>query len=89
MKKGILDKAVDKFDLPGEVLGDLPRITLTGGKRVVIENHKGLMDYGNQLILVAGGRVNIKITGTNLELRAMTQDALLITGEVFAAEFLY
>ena len=88
-KTRIMDRAADKFDLPGEVLGDLPRISVTGGQRVVVENHKGLMDYGPEAIVIAGGRVTLKLTGANLELRAMNVRELLITGDVFQVEFIY
>ena len=88
-RDGLLDRATDAFDLPGEVLLDLPRLTVTGGQRVVVENHQGLMDYSPQTIVVAGGRLNLKIVGDALELRAMTAGALLITGDVFAVEFIY
>ena len=55
----------------------------------MVENHQGLMDYSDQLIVVAGGRVTIKIIGDGLELRAMTAEALLITGNVCNVEFVY
>jgi len=82
------DKAAETFDLPGEVLWDLPRITIVAGNRVVVENHKGLMDYGENSIVIAGGRVEVRIVGTELELRAMNADELLITGDVFSVEFI-
>lgn len=85
----ILRNAADTFDLPGEVLLDLPRLTVTGGGRVMVENHQGLMDYSSELIVVAGGRVTIKLIGDGLELRAMNAEALLITGNVFHIEFVY
>ena len=89
LKRNILDHAADTFDLPGEVLSDLPRLTVTGGRRVMVENHKGLMDYASEQIVVAGGKVTIKIIGSDLELRAMNADALLISGDVFNVEFIY
>ena len=85
----VLDRAADRFDLPGEVLANLPRITVTGGQRVVVENHKGLMDYGPNAILIAGGKVTLKLLGDNLELRAMNAQELLISGDVFQVEFIY
>jgi len=86
---GMLYHAADTFDLPGEVLLDLPRLTVTGGQRVVVENHQGLMDYSPEAIVVAGGRVVLKVIGDGLEIRAMTAEALLITGQVFRVEFVY
>ena len=88
-RPGMLRRAADTFDLPGEVLLDLPRLTMTGGQRIVVENHQGLMDYSQACIVVAGGKVTVKIIGDALELRAMTAEALLITGDVFNVEFVY
>ena len=88
-KKSVFERTMDKFELPGEVLADLPRVTITGGSRLLLENHKGIMDYGAEMILVAGGRVTVKILGQALEMRAMTTEALLITGDIFQVEFLY
>ena len=88
-KARAIDRAADRFDLPGEVIGDLPRLTVIGGQRVIVENHKGLMDYGPNNIVIAGGKVTLKLTGDNLELRAMNAEDLLITGDVFQVEFIY
>ena len=88
-KKNVFERTMDRFELPGEVLADLPRVTITGGSRLLLENHKGIMDYGAELILVAGGKVTVKILGQALEMRAMTTEALLITGDIFQVEFLY
>ena len=88
-RRGLLDRAQDTFDLPGEVLHDLPRITIAGGNRLLVENHKGLLDYGEATIVIAGGKVTVKVIGDGLRLRAMTAEALLITGSVFTVEFIY
>ena len=88
-RPGILHRATDTFDLPGEVTLDLPRLTVTGGRRVVVENHQGLMDYSPECIVVTGGKVTLRIIGDALELRAMSAEALLISGNVFRVEFAY
>ena len=88
-KERILGRAADTFDLPGEVLMDLPRVTVTGGRRVVVENHKGLMDYGPNTIVINAGALTLKLLGDNLELRAMNAQELLITGDIFNLEFIY
>ena len=47
-----------------------------------MENHKGILAYGTDEIHVSGGKLIIKIRGSNLELRAMNASELLITGEI-------
>ena len=88
-RAGVLGRAADKFDLPGEVFGNQPRITLVGGGRVLVENHRGLLDYGDEEIAIAGGRLSIKVIGSGLALRGMSREALLITGDIFRIELVY
>ncbi len=80
--------AAERFDLPADAVAGLPKLTITGKARVVIENHKGLLEYGEHMIEVNGGRVRIRINGAELELRAMNQDDLVITGQISSVEFI-
>ncbi|MCL2843647.1 MAG: sporulation protein [Oscillospiraceae bacterium] len=88
-RRGLLDRARDAFDLPGDVLHNLPRVTVAGGNRLLVEHHRGLLDYGDAAIVIAGGNVTVRVVGDGLRLRAMTAEALLITGSVFGVEFIY
>lgn len=82
-----LDKVADVFDLPGEVVGGVPRVTVTGCRRVFIENHRGILEYGENEIDVNGGRAIIKVHGDRLRLCSMNDGELLISGDVFGLEF--
>ena len=88
-KASFLDRVADRFDLPGDALVDHPRVTIIGGGRVLVENHKGITEYGTEEIAVAGKKMTLKIIGADLELRAMNINALLITGNIFRLEFVY
>ena len=88
-KQSVLDRTAEQFDIPGNALGDQARITITGSTHVLVDNHKGLLDYGREEIAVAGKSLAIKIIGTNLELRAMNTESLLVTGEIFQVAFVY
>ena len=81
-----MEDLADRFDLPAEALAGVPRITLTGSGRVLIENHRGLLAYTGELVEVSGGRLRIRIRGDGLTLRAMDQDSLLITGTIFGVD---
>ena len=52
-KKGSFKEIVaDLFELPQEVLLDLPRVTLVGNVQLYIENHRGVISYDeNQVCL--------------------------------------
>jgi sporulation protein YqfC len=88
-KKKLAKKAADIFDLPGEAIGGLPSLEISGLGRIRIENHKGLLTYSEELVEVSGGKAVIKISGSSLDIRAMTADLLIISGEIFKIEFIY
>lgn len=84
-KEGLLEKTAQVFDIPGEAAG-LPRVEVTGRHEVRMENHRGILAYGREEIIVSGGKVIVKIVGDGLELKAMNAAELLITGTVTSIE---
>ena len=84
-----LENAADLFDLPGEIVAGMSRITVTGGSRVFIENHKGIIEYGREEIDVNGGKVIIKVCGEGLDVRSMSDSEMFITGRIFSLSFDY
>ena len=81
-RESLLEKTAEIFDLPGDLVAGLPRVELTGSRELRMENHKGILAYGTDEIHVSGGKLIIKIRGSNLELRAMNASELLITGQI-------
>jgi len=86
---GLLLKAAEMFDLPGEVVAGVARIEITGGREVLIENHAGILEYSPSEIDVNSSGAIIRIQGDGLEIRAMTQSELSIRGLVLSVEFIY
>ena len=76
------------FDLPMDAAAGLPRITLTGRKRVCVENHRGLLSYSTERMELSGGRIRVCITGYDLYLRVMKKDAVVITGDIHSVELI-
>ena len=81
-KESLLERTAEVFDLTGDLVAGLPRVEITGSRELRMENHKGILAYGPEEIHVSGGKLIIKIRGSNLELRAMNAGELLITGEI-------
>jgi len=81
-RTGFLEKTAEVFDLPADALAGLPRLELVGDRELRVENHKGILAYGTEEIHISGGAFLIKVSGTELELRAMTGLELLITGRI-------
>lgn len=85
-REGVLEKTAKIFDLPADALAGLPRVELVGDGEVRMENHRGILAYGEEEIHVSGGGFVVKIVGQELKLRAMTGVELLVTGHITAIE---
>ena len=86
--RGLLEETAHCFDLPADAAAGVPRITLTGRKRICVENHRGLLGWSENRAEINGGRVRICITGADLYLRVMKKDAVVITGEIHSVELM-
>ena len=73
-------------DLPDEPIPGRPLVEIIDHSRVLIENHKGVTEYGCNLIRVKVKFGSICICGSNLELSRMTKGQLIITGDVDAIQ---
>lgn len=76
-----------RFDIPAEALSGASRITISGGTRVLIEGHRGLLEYAGDRISAAGQDFNIIIKGDGLMLETMSGQELVVTGRLWAVEF--
>lgn len=92
-KKGVLylkekmrwmDRLSDGLDLPGENPPGQPIIEVAGDRRVLIEHHKGVIQYGSDQICVKVKFGTVRIQGSCLELSQMTREQLVISGRIDA-----
>ena len=76
----------ERMALPKAALGAVPQVTLTGAEQVLIENHQGILSYSEDAVEVGCGRLRLRVTGTALLLRAVSREALVISGNIGAVE---
>ena len=81
-RERFLERTAHVFDLPADVVAGVPRLELVGTGELRMERHKGILAYGDREIHISGGSYVVKVTGEELELRAMTGTELLITGRI-------
>ena len=77
----------EKLQLPEDALLGAAKLTVTAGRRVLIENHRGILEYGEAYIAVRTRGGQIGIAGKELRLLAMTGQELLIGGSVDRLEW--
>ena len=81
-RKNFLERAALAADLPGEPLPKVPLVELAGERRVLIENHGGVTEYGGEEIRVKVAYGQVCVCGMGLELARMTREQLVITGRI-------
>ncbi len=76
----------EKLNIPGQIMPGVPRITITGRRRALIENHGGIIKYGGELIEL-GGKTRVLIRGSELQIVAMNRTDMVISGRILSAEY--
>lgn len=86
-RKGIREKFTEILDLPKEVVLNTLRLTMVGNGDVMIQNHKGIMEFGSERVKVSTGSGIVKITGSGLLIREITSEDIIISGIIESIEF--
>lgn len=74
--------------VPNTLTNDIT-VTIYSDYQAVISGYKRILVYDDNLLVVSDGEKNLKIMGSNLVLRDLLQDELILTGHIKAAEFEY
>ena len=79
---------IDKFfGVPEEVSSDIPKVTIVGFNKMLIENYKCILEYQDYFIRIKMSTGLININGFNLLMNEMTKDDLIITGSIESVDF--
>lgn len=81
-RRGWIERLADSTDLQGEALPGQPLVELFSDRRVLIEHHGGVTEYGREKIQVKVRYGYVCICGGCLELARMTAEQLVITGRI-------
>lgn len=68
--------------LPGEALSGELKISVTAGKRALVENHRGILSFESSLVTVSARRGRVILRGEGLYIAAMSEQWLLICGKI-------
>ncbi|BCV20569.1 sporulation protein YqfC [Moorella sp. Hama-1] len=83
-----VEKTITDFlELPPEAALDLPRLTLVGDSRLLLENHRGIVTYQPELVKLKISTGELAIKGKGLFLREIKPDAIALEGTIYSLEF--
>lgn len=70
------------FELPEDLLLDLPRLTMVGDLQVLIENHRGIREFRPDRLVVVTSRGQLVVTGQDLVVGAIDRESVVVTGKI-------
>ncbi len=84
MSKGrsFVERLTAATQLQDEAIPRLPLVEIMNDQRVLIENHRGVVEYGTNQISVNVRFGTVTICGCNLELARMMKGQLIVTGRI-------
>ncbi|NLV89309.1 MAG: sporulation protein YqfC [Tissierellia bacterium] len=72
----------EAFELPRDIIMDLPKLTVLGDKEASLLNHKGIIEYTKETIRVNTKSGIFKITGEDLEIKTILAEEIIIVGRI-------
>ena len=82
MKGSIWEKIMDHADLPGEPVPGLSVVELSGDRRLLIENHGGILEYGPCCIRIRMKYGVLLVQGDGMTLCQISRNQLVIRGRI-------
>lgn len=82
-----LSKVNKLLEIPQEVSTDIPKLTVIGFQKMLIENYKSILEYQDFYIRISTYIGILNINGFELNLSEMTTEDLLITGKIESIDF--
>lgn len=81
------ENVADFFELPKDLLFNLPRLTLIGNIQFYLENYGGIIEYSEELLRlkIRGGEIIIR--GKNLSIKNFFGKEIFVEGEIKSIEY--
>lgn len=70
------------LEVPREITGGDPKVTIIGFDEMLIENYKGILEYEEFYVKINTSIGNININGFNLVLEQATEDDISVKGKI-------
>lgn len=79
-KKGRIASLAGLLELPQDIVLDLPRVTMLGNIQLLVENHKGIIEYTPVLVRIRLKQGELVIYGSDLVLGNLQAEQMLVEG---------
>ncbi|MBB5173940.1 sporulation protein YqfC [Texcoconibacillus texcoconensis] len=72
----------EQFDLPSDIMMDLPRVTMIGNLHIYIENHRGLVRFTNEEVILRFKGGWLYVRGSDFVIKMILPEEILIEGTI-------
>ena len=88
MDKGEFFKSIfeEITDFPQVVVMNLPHLVVVGNLEIDLENFDSLLEYTSEKIRVGTGMGIVMFSGSNLEIKMISQNEIIIMGRIKSIE---
>ncbi len=87
-KPSLRERLARSVDLPLETVCNLSQIQIIGNREMVIEGYKGILEYDDNLLRIRVKGMCLSVWGSDLQLKCMNDENVIITGSLAQIEFL-
>ena len=77
----------DILDFPPEVVGEGPKITITGRRQILVENYISIINFSEEEIRLETAEGDVCFGGKGLVLKVILSSELRIEGELSSLSF--
>lgn len=75
-------KLADDLEIPNNAFSDNFNLMMHGNKKVIIENHLGIIVYENNLVEVKTIEQNITVKGTKFKIEEINDYKVIVKGNI-------
>ncbi len=81
-RRGLRERLVSLLELPGDAVLDVPRAVLIGNMELVVENHRGLVEYRPDRVVLRLPEGKMTIDGEDLRIGFLSPDQAVLLGRI-------
>ena len=81
------EKIADAFELPKDILLDIPKVTVFPEREAEIVNYGGIVQYDEKNVRVNTKYGMISVEGENLDIKSISDEAIFVVGKILKVEF--
>jgi sporulation protein YqfC len=86
-RRRLRQRLASLLELPGDVVMDEARITLVGARQMMVENHRGVVEFNASRIVLGLPAGSMAVEGEEMAIATISPDQVEIQGRIKAIRY--